>query len=203
LRKIVLIVLVSVALVAAGAFAFRSWWVAGTRRAEVDRILERADALASTEAGLSDAKLEFDRALSLDPDHVAALTKRGNVFLRLARYDDAIRDFRRAGELASGTELAQAQLGQGRALYERYRGTNADDDFRSARNRFQEALQDPSVEAEALEGVGTLYLVRGRNYDPDAALKSFQDLLKKHPDYVDADRVKSMVELLAKSSSGG
>ena len=203
MRKIVLIVLASAVLVAAGAYTFRSWWVAGARRAEVDRILERADALASTEAGLSEAKLEYDRAISLDPEYVPSLTKRGKVLLRLARYDDAIRDFQKATELATGAELAPAQLDLGRALLERYRGTNADHDFRSARNRFQESRQDPACEAEALEGVGTLYLVKGRNYDPGAALKSFQELLAKHPDYAFADRIKSIVELLSKSSSGG
>jgi tetratricopeptide (TPR) repeat protein len=203
LRKTVLIVVAALVAFAGGALGLRSWSEARTRRAEVERIVQSARMLATSENGLSQAAVELRKALDLDPDHVPALIERGEVCLKLLKIDDSAAHLRRAAELAEGSDLARAQRLLGLALTERYRGTNSDADFRGAHNALLAARQHPAEEAAALEAYGVLFLTKGRNESPERARKAFEQLLARHPDYEGAERIKEIVELLRKSARGG
>jgi cytochrome c-type biogenesis protein CcmH/NrfG len=201
LRKTVLIV-ASIVVVAGGAVA--AWWWQGehARAVELTAILDRAQSLAETEAGLSDAAVELERALALAPDDVRALTMRGQVCLRLARTDEAIERFRRASDLTEGVERARIQVLLGRAGHVRYRGSNKEEDFRTARNALQSAMLVPATQAEAMHAYGMLFLDEGKFSDLEKARDTFEDLLDKHPDYVEAPAVREIYEVLTKAGAG-
>ncbi len=147
---------------------------------------------------LSEAKLVLADAVKRHPDAIDAALQLGRICRALGLVDETIRVLVEALVHADGTAHARVELDLGNAYLEKYRGTSKEEDFRSARNAFQEARSDPSTEAEALEGYGALWLENGRYRDFDKALATYRELLKKHPDYPDAARIQGVVDVLSK-----
>jgi tetratricopeptide (TPR) repeat protein len=204
LRRIVLLLVVAAIVVSGALWGGRAWLSERDRQKTIAAMLDHADELRRTEQGLSPAAVEFKKALVLAPDDVRALRGLGEVELRLSQIPDAINHLRRAEELADPEEKATIQLSLGRALTERYRGSGNDADFRAAHNAFLEARQNPSVEPEALEAYGALFLEKGHNFNVDKALTTFDELLKKYPDHPVSTGVRALVaELRHEASKGG
>jgi len=158
---------------------------------------------ALAQAGrLSDATVQLETAVRRDPSNVQARRVLARVCLGQSRIDDAIKSLEEALAHAEGETRAQVELELGRAYQERYRGSAKDEDFRSARNRFQEARQSPALEAEALDGYAALWLEKGRNQDLGQAMDAWRELLKKHPDYSRAAEIREMVDHFDAASNG-
>jgi len=202
------IIVSAIVLLGVGGLLAVQWRSRAQESAELLASVARAMALAQSEEGLSDAAVELENVLKRSPDFVPALLARGEVCLRLSRWNDAIEPLRHASELTGGSESegrdhARAQLLLGRALAERYRGTSDDGDFRGARFAFQDARKAPEFEADAIQGYAMLYLQKGRHRDFKKVLASFDELLQKHPDYPDAPSIRERVDdLRAKYSVG-
>jgi tetratricopeptide (TPR) repeat protein len=58
-------------------------------------------------ARFDEALAALDRALQLEPDHVAALAHRGKVLSEMNRLEESFRDFRRVAELGGKPERAK------------------------------------------------------------------------------------------------
>lgn len=80
------------------------------------RDLRVAGLQASMAGDLERALDEFDRALQIEPDNANLHNDRGAVLARMQRYDEAEREFLRAGELAPGDPVVLENLAR---LYQR------------------------------------------------------------------------------------
>ena len=203
MRQKVLLVVVAVVLVSGGVIAVRAWQSALARQSVIDQYVAHANQLKQTESGLSQAAVELKKALELAPECVPALLARGEVCLQLRMLKESIEHLRHAAELTEGSDHACALVWLGRALAERHRGTNDDADFRGAHNAFLEARQDPTWEADAMQGYATLFLEKGRNQDVDKALGVLDEFVKKYADHADAASVRELIEHLRHRPGAG
>ena len=89
--------------------------------------------LATTEGDPRSTAAALDRVLSLDPNNIAALIRRGNAFVELGRLDDAESDYVRV--LTRDPRQSAARFGLGRIGYER-------GEFEQAVEHFRAALRD-------------------------------------------------------------
>jgi len=151
---------------------------------------------------LSEAKVVLDDALKRHPEAIEAALKLGRVCIALSLIDESIKVLSNALAHSEGTQHARVELDLANACLEKYRGTGKEEDFRAARNGFQNARGDPTTEAEALDGYGGLFLEHGRYRDYDKVITTYRELLKKYPAYHDAERIQGIVDLLSKQPGG-
>jgi tetratricopeptide (TPR) repeat protein len=152
---------------------------------------------------LSEAKLVLDDAVKRHPEAIDASLKLAKVCRALGLIDESIKVLSNALAHSEGTQHARVELDLANACLEKYRGTGKEEDFRAARNGFQNARGDPTTEAEALEGYGALFLENGRYRDFDKVLTTYRELLKKYPAYPNAEKIQGIVDLLSKQPGGG
>lgn len=232
-QKIVLGVVVLAVLAVAGFFGWHEWQASAVRaRVEGWRASANEDAsnvpkvIAELRAELrvnpaataarallgellaksgkpSDAAIELREAARLAPGDVAIHRHLADVCLQLDLVDEAIRWLDEAIGRAEGTEKAEAQLDLARVYQERYRGSAKEEDFRSARNLFQEARRDRVTEPAAMHGYATLWMEKGPNRDLEKALTTLKELLQKHPDYPEAPRIEELVKYFSSAEGRG
>lgn len=201
MRKLVFIIVIAAVLVGAASVGARSLWRQHVLAKDVETRIERARGLAQDEQTWSKAAVELREILKLDPDEVEAHRLLGDVCYSLALTEEAIEHYLRLLEIGPVEEKGATQIRLARAYLDRYRGSGKDDDFRASRNSYQDALSDPTSEAEALEGLGALYAAKGRNRDVARALEKFDLLVEKHPDFPDIERVKKLLGELRKPTA--
>lgn len=156
---------------------------------------------ASDPKKLSDAKVVLEDAVKRHPEATGASLRLAQICRALNLIDETIKVLSNALVQAEGTQRSRVELDLANAYLERYRGSSKEEDFRAARNGFQNARSDPATEAEALEGYGTLWLEKGRYRDLEKALATYRELLQKHPDYPNAAKIQGVVDVL--SNPGG
>ena len=147
---------------------------------------------------LSDAKVVLSDAVKRHPEAIEAGLLLGKICRALNLVDEAIRSLSETLVHAEGSDRSRVELDLAHAYLERYRGSSKEEDFRSARNGFQNARADPATEAEALEGYGMLWLENGRYRDFEKALATYRELLKKYPGYPNAAKIQEVVDVLSK-----
>lgn len=147
---------------------------------------------------LSEAKVVLDDAVKRHPETIEAGLLLAKICRALNLVDEAIRTLSETLVHAEGSDRSRVELDLAHAYLERYRGSSKEEDFRAARNGFQNARADPATEAEALDGYGTLWLENGRYRDLEKALATYQELLKKHPTYPNAAKIQEVVDVLSK-----
>lgn len=150
----------------------------------------------------SDAKVVLDEAVKLHPEAIEASLRLAQICRGLGLVDEAVRVLNNALVHAEGPLHARVELDLANACLEKYRGTGKEEDFRAARNGFQNARGDPTTEAEALEGYGALFLENGRYRDFDKVLTTYRELLKKYPSYSNAEKIQQVVDVLSKQPGG-
>jgi len=150
----------------------------------------------------SDAKVVLDEAVKLHPEAVEASLRLAQICRGLGLVDEAVRVLNNALVHAEGPLHSRVELDLAHAYLERYRGSGKEEDFRGARNGFQNARADPATEAEALEGYGALFLENGRYRDFDKVLTTYRELLKKYPNYSNAEKIQQVVDVLSKQPGG-
>jgi tetratricopeptide (TPR) repeat protein len=150
----------------------------------------------------SDAKVVLDEAVKLHPEVVEASLRLAQICRGLGLVDEAVRVLENALVHAQGSLHSRVELELANTFLAKYRGTGKEEDFRAARNGFQNARADPATEAAALEGYGALFLENGRYRDFDKVLTTYRELLKKYPAYPDAEKIQGIVDVLSKQPGG-
>ena len=150
----------------------------------------------------SDAKVVLDEAVKLHPEVVESSLRLAQICRGLGLVDEAVRVLGNALVHAEGPLHSRVELDLAHAYLERYRGSGKEEDFRGARNGFQNARTDPATEAEALEGYGALFLENGRYRDFDKVLTTYRELLKKYPAHPNAEKIQGIVDVLSKQPGG-
>lgn len=213
MRKYVVIAVAALIVVVGGVLGAKSWLATRARQSEVERKVAAARELMRVDADengqppaeWSKAAVELDAALLLAPDDVQALLARGEVAWMLKLVNDAIRHLDRAEQLSQGSEHAAVQLARGRAYATRFEGTGKDEDFRTARNAFQDARGDPVHSDEATFEYGALFIATKRVSEVEKGIATWEELLKRRPDYPGAEGIRGLIESLrgTKSARGG
>jgi tetratricopeptide (TPR) repeat protein len=142
----------------------------------------------------SDAVVELREAVKRDPGNVDVHIKLAQICLGLDLVDEAVKVLDEALAHADDDHRPKVELVLGFAFQERYRGSAKDEDFRAARNYFQDARRRADVEAAAMEGYAALWLMKGRNFDFDKGIASYRELLAKHPDYPAAPKIRELLD---------
>jgi len=202
-KKIVLLV-VAMAAVVAVWFGISAWLDASRRHATVAERLGAARLLAAEADRQSDARVELDRVVKLDPEHVEARLLRARVLHALALNGDAQADLMAVMPKLDGDEKAHANLLLANVLVARYRGTLSDELFRLARNAYGEAQRVTATRTEAQFGSAMLLLEKGPNRDLDKARSLLEQLVATAPDAPQAAEARELLELLKpKDPAGG
>jgi cytochrome c-type biogenesis protein CcmH/NrfG len=230
-RKLVLSIVVTLALVGAGIVGWKFWSDAQrvaqyaewrqqlqdeSRRDEIIAALReqlkvdasRSDARALLGEALvyagktSDAVVQLREAVKRDPENVRVHIMLGQVCLRLDLVDEAVKVLDEALAHADDVERPAVELVLGYAYQERYRGSAKDEDFRASRNYFQDARHHPATEAEAMDGYAMLWFTKGPNSDLDKGIATYRELLTKYPAYPRADKIREMLDTFDKAAAG-
>jgi hypothetical protein len=202
--KNVVLFVVAAAVLVSGWFGIGAWRDASARQSQVAERFAAAEALAGDADRLSDARVELDRVLKLDSDHVAARRLRAEVLHALALNGDAQADLAAVMPRLEGEERARAQLLLANVLTARYRGTLSDELFRLARNAYGEAQRVPVTRVEAQLGTAMLFLEKGPNRDLEKARSLLGQLVAESPDAAEALDARELLELLTpKDPAGG
>ena len=133
-------------------------------------------AAASPNSGelLATALRNCDRAIAVNPDDPEAYHARGNVLLRLRRYDDAVASFDKAIELKP--DYPQPYNSRGNAL--------------QAQRRFEEAVESYETAIALKADYATAYSNRGNALQSlkrfENAIESYGEAIILRPDYGDA-----------------
>ncbi len=203
MKKIVL-TFVAVAAVAAAWFGISAWRDAAQLREAIADRFAAAKAMAGDSDRLSDARVELDRVVKLDPDHVEARLLRARVLHALSLNGDAQADLSAVLPRLEGDERAGAHLLLANVLVARYRGTLSDELFRLARNAYGEAQRVAATRIEAQFGSAMLFLEKGPNRDIDKARSLLEQLVGAAPDAPEAAEARELLELLKpKDAAGG
>ena len=118
------------------------------------------------------SKVYFDKALFLDKDFSMAYVGRGNLYMALNRYEDAIDEFEKALENIIFHEPEAAYFGMALA----YIGLN---EIENAIKNLKRSIQLNPQFFPSYYQLGNIYMDLG---DYDSAADSFQELLKYYPD---------------------
>jgi tetratricopeptide (TPR) repeat protein len=227
LRKLVLSIVVLLVLVGAGLFGWKTWKDAerSSRHAEWRQQLKdeskRADVIAAVRLELkespesadaravlgeafafagkfSDAAVELREAARLDPENVPARIALADVCIRLDLIEEAVKVLKEALPHAGEEEAPKIELRLGHISTERYRGSAKEEDFRAARNYFQDARRHASTEAEAMDGYAGLWLTKGPEFDFEKGIAAYRELVAKHPEYPRTAKIRELLEALDK-----
>jgi len=230
LRKLVLAIVILLAAVGAGLFGWKSWndaerssryaaWrqqlkeeskrndVIAALREELRESPDRADARALLGEALayagkySDAIVELRDAAKRDPEGVEVRVFLADVCVKLDLIDEAVKVLKEALQHAREDDSPQIGLRLGHIYTERYRGSAKDEDFRAARNYFQDARRHAASEAEAMDGYAGLFLTKGPEQDFDKGIAAYRELMAKHPDYPSAAKIRELLDMVDKAQS--
>jgi len=127
--------------------------------------------LATREGRIDDAIASFQKALQVNPHHVAALDNIGNAYRMQKRWEDAQKVLLQAVELAPHDPEANYSLGMV------YAQTDQPD---KAESHLQQALKERPDYPEALNNLGILYLLTRRR---DQAVQSFERCIRVAPGF--------------------
>jgi tetratricopeptide (TPR) repeat protein len=180
--------------------------------------------LKSGEDAVREARIAFDRALAIDPEHVDALINRGEL-VGATDPDDAERFLRRAVEARTASTDANDAwttflIGQNRTAeaieaydaWLRERPTNptalmgkaivlADEgDCEAALSLVENAVRDDPGYRDGLYLKGELLLELDR---PDEAVDAMNDLLALYPDDEDAESLRSQAATAVQAAASG
>ncbi len=125
--------------------------------------------LAAREGHTEEAIQDFQRALTMDPDHLIALQNLGNAYRQGKRWDDAKSVLQRALQLSPANPEANYALGMVFAQL---------NDTQQAYEYLQKALAARPAYPEALNNLGILYL---RSQRRDEAESSFRESIRVAP----------------------
>jgi tetratricopeptide (TPR) repeat protein/peroxiredoxin len=125
--------------------------------------------IATRERQMEESLAKFQKALQLNPHHLAALDNLGNAYRSLKQWDAARNVLERALEVAPQDPEANYSLGMVFAQ---------NDDTGKAYEYLQRALQARPDYPEALNNLGVLYLVTQRR---DQAVASFEQCIRVAP----------------------
>ena len=118
--------------------------------------------LAAREGHTEEAIQDFQRALTMDPDHLIALQNLGNAYRQGKRWEDAKRVLQRALQLSP--ENPEANYGLGMVFAQL-------NDTEHAYEYLQKALAARPAYPEALNNLGILYLRTQRREEAESSLK--------------------------------
>ncbi len=121
--------------------------------------------------------------LKKDPKNRTALVQAGNIYYDTQRYEQAIDYYRQA--LAIAPDDVDVRTDLGTAYW--YSGKP-----KEAVEHFQLALKERPAYAQTLFNLGIVKL-HGLN-DPEGAIAAWEELLNKHPEYPEAEKVRSQIE---------
>jgi cytochrome c-type biogenesis protein CcmH/NrfG len=171
--------------------ALREELKADPGRSDARAVLGEALAFAGK---MSDAAVELRSAAKTDPGDVHVRRVLAQVCLRLDLVDEAVKCLEEALVHVDEGERPAVELDLARVCMERYRGSAKDEDFRAARNYFQDARHHPATEAEAMDGYAMLWLMKGPNSDLDKGIATYRELLTKYPSYSRADKIRELLD---------
>jgi len=143
---------------------------------------------------MSDAAVELRAAAKAEPGDVHVRRVLAQVCLRLDLVDEAVKCLEETLVHVDEGERPAVELDLARVCMERYRGSAKDEDFRAARNYFQDARHHPATEAEAMDGYAMLWLMKGPNSDLDKGIATYRELLAKYPAYSRADKIRELLD---------
>ncbi len=121
--------------------------------------------------------------LKKDPKNLPALVQAGNIYYDTQRYEQAIDYYKQALTIAADNVDVRTDLGT--AYW--YAGKPKD-----AVEHFNLALKVRPAYAQTLFNLGIVRL-HGLN-DPEGAIAAWDELLTKHPEYPEAEKVRSQIE---------
>jgi Flp pilus assembly protein TadD len=116
-----------------------------------------------------DAIDQFNKALTIKPDHASAEANLGNAFLRMGQLDEAIVYYEKALQLKS--DSAEFQYNLANALLRK-------GEFDEAVSHFRRALELKPRDADFHNNLGTVLLQKG---DLDGAIDQYQQALELKP----------------------
>ena len=131
-----------------------------------------------------DAEKYFRRAREADPDKYESLVNLGGVLVTLGRFEEALKHNTAAVALRPNDPLAQAQLG---LTYLRQRNYNLAEKHLLAASRL-----DPRHFSNPQVYLAEIYL---RRNDKRRAANQLSELLRHHPDWPEAEKVRQSIEL--------
>lgn len=139
---------------------------------------------SATMPPLGDHDLQVHLAeLKKDPKNRPALVQAGNIYYDTQRYEQAIDLYKQA--LAIAPDDVDVRTDLGTAYW--YAGKP-----KEAVENFDLALKVRPAYAQTLFNLGIVKL-HGLN-DPEGAIAAWDELLKKHPEYPQAEKVRSQIE---------
>ena len=135
---------------------------------------QTAAASLNSGASLAAALQNCEQAIAVKPDYPEAYNARGNILLRLMRYDDAVASFDKAIELKP--DYPQPYNSRGNAL--------------QALRRFEEAVESFETAIALKADYAAAYCNRGNAFRSlkrfENAIESYEKAIILRPDYVDA-----------------
>jgi tetratricopeptide (TPR) repeat protein len=229
-QKLVFKIVVVLLLVGGGLFAWKSWndaqrssryteWrqqlrdeskrneIIAALRAELREAPDNAEAHALLGEALanagkfSDAAVELRDAAKRHPEDVEVRVVLAQVCMRLDLIEEADRVLKEALAHANEDQSPFISLSLGHITTERYRGSAKEEDFRAARNYFQDARRHRSTEAEAMDGYAGLFLTKGPDQDFEKGIAAYRELVAKYPDYPRSAAIREMLDSLDKKES--
>lgn len=230
MQKLVVTIAVLLLLVGGGLIGWKSWndaqrssryteWrqqirdeskrneIIAALRAELREAPDRAEAHAVLGEALffagkfSDAAVELRLAAKLDPEGVEVRVELADVCTKIDLVDEAVRVLKEALVHAKEDEAPFISLRLGHITTERYRGSAKEEDFRAARNYFQDARRHQATEAEAMDGYAGLFLTKGPDQDFEKGIAAYRELVAKYPDYPRSAAIRDMLDSLDKKES--
>ena len=128
------------------------------------------------------ARLSFEQALVLEPEHEDGLAGLGETMLKLGQADPAMRCFRRTLELGYADDV-DLMLQVGRSLFREGSIRDKSELFEAAKEFFETAVQQVPDSAEAAACVG---YTQHRLGDDDSAIGSLRRSLQLDSDHAEA-----------------
>ena len=132
----------------------------------------------------SDAAVELRAAIKGDPGSILARRWLAQVCLKIDLVNEAKKTLEEALDHVDAEQRPSVELDLANVCLERYRGSASEEDFRTARNYFQDARRHPSTEAEALDGYAMLWLAKGPEQDFEKWYEALDKVYsKRYPTY--------------------
>ncbi len=170
-------------------------------RARVNQRIERGHELSQIHNQHSEAVVELEKALDLDPENWRAQFEIGLAYLGLNDLSKAIDALEATLRLCPQDLVAETQLRLGHAYRRRHEASGKESDFLRAQTCFTGAGKNPATEAESLHHLGMLYLQKGLHAEPEGAqvclataLRYLRSLIERHPSYAKIEEVRKIVD---------
>ena len=140
---------------------------------EVGEHISRGNEL--TVAGdFAEAAAEYEKALSIDPENIDALTNLGVAYYQQGQLDRAIEQYSKAIEIAPDDAGIHSNLAA--AYVQKHQVSEQSAHLDSALEEYQKAVELDANLAEAHFGLGIVYMLLGQNDKAIQSFKEFQEL---------------------------